>query len=373
MQKDTKFPHDNTIDFCLVEGTSFQDFITSPHRSFKNSKRKINAYLGNKRRTGPKQRESTTLSLPKSLLTKQAIGPAKNAFTFSGELPGIRDLLVAFQKPSGMHGHPLFYEEEQTALNFLRSFGVVNTLDFLSSSAPQESGLLYRLDSKTSGLMLYCNNLKLHRRLRDLVKDQKIQKVYLAVVEGAAGSAGLLRNHLIPSGEKGRMQKVLEGVDLSSTNSCSLYYERIGHDPNTDQSALMISLREGKRHQIRAQLQSAGLPIVGDELYGNGTSDTELKLHAFSYIFPEFVFQHEVDSQDTALGISSFNRGSIKRFGLRGERAFWCPCPKSWHLFADLNGSLEVFGDEVGPLKGSQLAEILAFCDRGNREFGRGL
>jgi 23S rRNA-/tRNA-specific pseudouridylate synthase len=48
-------------------------------------------------------------------------------------------------------------------------------------------------------------------------------------------------------------------------------------------SLVAVSLREGRRHQIRVHLSSAGFPVAGDDLYGEGPEKDgvpRLMLHA---------------------------------------------------------------------------------------------
>jgi 23S rRNA pseudouridine1911/1915/1917 synthase len=65
----------------------------------------------------------------------------------------------------------------------------------------------------------------------------------------------------------------------------------------SDKSLLMIELKTGLRHQIRAQLSYLGFPILGDELYG-GNKAERLYLHAWRYEWSEFVEDNHMDLFD---------------------------------------------------------------------------
>ena len=59
--------------------------------------------------------------------------------------------------------------------------------------------------------------------------------------------------------------------------------------------------KTGRTHQIRVHLSEYGLPILGDDLYGEGTSAAELNrlaprlmLHAAQLIFPHPITGREI-------------------------------------------------------------------------------
>ena len=53
-------------------------------------------------------------------------------------------------------------------------------------------------------------------------------------------------------------------------------------------SLVLVNLKTGLRHQIRAQLSFLGFPILGDELYG-GRKAERVFLHALRYEFSDIV------------------------------------------------------------------------------------
>jgi 23S rRNA pseudouridine1911/1915/1917 synthase len=141
-----------------------------------------------------------------------------------------------------------------------------------------DRGLLNRLDSETSGVLIYFKNSHYHQQARDNFQTMVIKKIYLAKVFGACPLLGRLQDHLIISDQKvsvdtdGEAHSVLAQLEILSSN----------YDAKTNTSELKIGLMTGVRHQIRVQLGSRGFPIIGDQLYGGHSAD-RLYLHALLY------------------------------------------------------------------------------------------
>lgn len=185
--------------------------------------------------------------------------------------------ILAVHKPSHLHIHPLIYNEKNNLLSFLRKKGYSNYLleeTELEDKSPWDGGLLYRIDYETSGLVLLSSNGHLYdqmRRHKDLIKE----KVYLVVVEGRFSlKNGVYEHKLTTSGKKVKAsdQGLLSHIDIEVLMV-------------TDQASLLkVSLKEGRRHQIRVQLALLGYPIWGDTLYGASEKDS-FGLHCFQYEF----------------------------------------------------------------------------------------
>ena len=62
---------------------------------------------------------------------------------------------------------------------------------------------------------------------------------------------------------------------------------RIQFDPETNRSVLLVSIKTGRKHQIRRHLADAGFPIVGDRLYGRDGDAEDLCLIASRLSFDD--------------------------------------------------------------------------------------
>ena len=87
------------------------------------------------------------------------------------------DDLLVINKKSGMVVHPAPGNYEDTLVNAL--IGKYN----LSNNGARP-GIVHRLDKDTSGLMLVAKNDFTHEKLSTMIGDKKVERHYLALVEG---------------------------------------------------------------------------------------------------------------------------------------------------------------------------------------------
>jgi 23S rRNA pseudouridine1911/1915/1917 synthase len=166
---------------------------------------------------------------------------------------------LALNKPPGVVAHPAPGHRQGTLINALlwRAQGWAEG---------QRPGLVSRLDRDTSGVMMVVKTPAVHDRLARALKAPGAEKEYLAVAYGEApfGSSGNGRIELKidrdPADVKRRIASRTSGRD-----SVTLY-RRLAEAAGV--SLLGCRLVTGRTHQIRVHLQAAGMPIVGDPLYG---------------------------------------------------------------------------------------------------------
>lgn len=190
-----------------------------------------------------------------------------------------RDELWLLYKPSRVHSHPLKYNEEDNMLSFLRATGGFEVLRVNTEN--YDRGLLYRLDFETSGLMIATTSQSLYEACRNgdvLVK----RKTYFARVSGELSGPTELSNMLSTSGKKIK--------EDSSGKEAHLKIISVEYSKELDESLLKVEIKEGLRHQIRAQLSLAGYPIIGDSLYG-GEEASYFGLFCYSYEIAGELFQ----------------------------------------------------------------------------------
>src|ERR1700674_5333087 len=95
--------------------------------------------------------------------------------------------LVVADKPAGMPSHPLKPGETGTAANAL--VGRFPELAQVGPS-PREGGLVHRLDTDTSGLLLAARTEAAHALLRAQFIARSVEKGYLALVAGELHAGG---------------------------------------------------------------------------------------------------------------------------------------------------------------------------------------
>lgn len=123
---------------------------------------------------------------------------------------------------------------------------------------------IHRLDKPASGIVLFARSSKALSRLNALLREHKIQKTYLAKVEGILKEKEGALEHFLFHDEY--HAKVAKGFFPGAKKALLSYkvLKTVGKN-----SLLEIELHTGRYHQIRAQLAFIGHPIVGDQKYGS--------------------------------------------------------------------------------------------------------
>ena len=167
-------------------------------------------------------------------------------------------------------------------------FGLIETLRQQRLEQPYLE-LVHRLDRDTSGLVMIAKRASVLRELHDLLRNDGIDKRYLALVAGKwpshlARVQAKLGKSALSSGER------MVRVDASGKPSITDFrvVERLA-------GATLVEAKPitGRTHQIRVHAQHAGHPILGDIKYSDDgqlavAKDAGLRrlfLHAYSLRF----------------------------------------------------------------------------------------
>ena len=122
-----------------------------------------------------------------------------------------------------------------------------------------------RLDRNTSGLVIIAKNMASSAILYEEMKNRRIRRTYLAVVQGRIDAPGT-----IDAGIKRRTVSLIERcVDLENGQRAVTHYAPVSCNQLLDTTALRINLETGRTHQIRVHMAYIHHPVVGDTLYGN--------------------------------------------------------------------------------------------------------
>ena len=167
-------------------------------------------------------------------------------------------------------------------------FGLIETLRQQRLEQPYLE-LVHRLDRDTSGLVMIAKRASVLRELHDLLRNDGIDKRYLALVAGKwpshlARVQAKLGKSALSSGER------MVRVDASGKPSITDFrvVERLA-------GATLVEAKPitGRTHQIRVHAQHSGHPILGDVKYSDDgqlavAKDAGLRrlfLHAYSLRF----------------------------------------------------------------------------------------
>jgi 23S rRNA pseudouridine1911/1915/1917 synthase len=177
--------------------------------------------------------------------------------------------LLVVDKPAGMPSHPLRPGERGTLASAL--LARYPELAAVGYSA-REPGLVHRLDTDTSGLVLVARDVATFDALRAALSNGAIDKRYQALCAGAVHAPAVHEAWLSARGARVTVRPsafataepiVTELLDARVLADCSL---------------VTVRAPRARRHQIRAHLAALGHPIVGDARYG-GPSSSGLSRH----------------------------------------------------------------------------------------------
>ena len=141
---------------------------------------------------------------------------------------------------------------------------------------------LHRLDYETKGMVIFSKNVLAHAYLSYQWEKCSVIKHYIAKCEGRFKTKDAIIDAPIASdrhfNNKYRVAK--NGKDAKTIYKVLEYKDGI--------STVDIEIIGGRRHQIRVHLSYINHPIVGDKIYGNKKtgSDLKLKFYKIEFIHP---------------------------------------------------------------------------------------
>jgi len=211
--------------------------------------------------------------------------PVPPMFVLTEERVLFRDeYLLAIDKPSGFQSQPTLNQYKGCVYEAVERYlaGSMKPGD-ISIGMPQ------RLDRDVSGVMLFSIGKAAHKPLTDMFRGGKIRKTYLALCESSSvypeGVIDAPIRHVLGENRYetgcGGASAVTGFRIIESSGGCALVEFR----PVT-----------GRTHQIRVHAAHAGMPIIGDRVYGIPGEAARVMLHAV-----ELALAHPVDGREMAI------------------------------------------------------------------------
>lgn len=154
---------------------------------------------------------------------------------------------IAVDKPVGMPTQPTRDRVQRSLEELLR-------LRF------REIWLVHRLDTPTSGVVLFARSAESAAKLSAMFAAGEIGKTYLAILEGDLAD-----------------ERVVETL-IQGKNARTTFRPRRNDNGTT---AAEVIIETGRTHQIRIHAASINHPVVGDKRYGSGVPAKRLMLHAW--------------------------------------------------------------------------------------------
>jgi 23S rRNA pseudouridine1911/1915/1917 synthase len=187
--------------------------------------------------------------------------------------------LLILNKPSGLPSVPHSTDETETAVGV--ALAHCPALASIGRS-PLEPGLLHRLDTETSGVLVFAKTQSEFDRLLAQWKTPQTSKIYRAVIERFSPIPEVFPHlidlplgHDLKSSKKMRVATQdqlyrVRGKPLTARTNL-LRAQKIPNSsfPHTPHELfdLTVQIYTGVMHQIRVHLSANGWPILGDPVY----------------------------------------------------------------------------------------------------------
>jgi len=165
----------------------------------------------------------------------------------------------------------IYSDEDIVVVN--KSSGTLSIPDRYDASIESLSVLLknrfnsvftvHRLDKETSGAIVFALNADSHRHLNTQFQDNKVEKIYHAVVAGIMDKDGIdVDIPLMPHPAK-------PGVMLPSARGKESLTKIKVIERYRHATLLECNLVTGRQHQLRVHCATIGYPLLVDRIYGN--------------------------------------------------------------------------------------------------------
>jgi 23S rRNA pseudouridine1911/1915/1917 synthase len=166
--------------------------------------------------------------------------------------------LLVVAKPAGLVVHPGAGHHSGTLVNALlgREGAQLST-----AGGAGRPGIVHRLDKDTSGLLLVAKDDRTHRALARELAAHRIQRRYLALVQGHLAAGGTVDAPLARHPRNRKRMAVVPGGRRAVT-----HWRVLDSQPAAD--LVEATLETGRTHQIRVHLAHLRHPVVGDRAYG---------------------------------------------------------------------------------------------------------
>ena len=205
--------------------------------------------------------------------------------------------VIVLNKPAGLVVHPGAGHNKNTLVNAL----IYHWPEIAQVGEPKRPGIVHRLDKETSGVMIVARRQAAYEWLVRQFKSRKVQKSYLALLDGTPPTpTGRIETRI------GRDEKIRQRMAVTygekGRKAVTEYFTRKNFANHTLVEADLLT---GRTHQIRVHMAFIGCPVVGDRVYGRRKPSLDL----------ERFFLH-------ASGLS------IRLLGEKEERRFEAPLPQ---------------------------------------------
>jgi len=179
---------------------------------------------------------------------------------------------VVVDKSAGVPSHPLKQGELGTLAGALVArYPEMREVGY----SKREPGILHRLDTDTSGVMLAARDQETFNRLRKQLQAGEIEKRYLARCQGIVPAPIVIETPIASDPhDRRKVRACTDPREIKRLRAQPARTEVLTSIPAPHGSLVEVRANNARRHQIRAHLASIGHPLLGDPLYGGPSLET---------------------------------------------------------------------------------------------------
>ena len=185
------------------------------------------------------------------------------------------DELIVVNKPAGMVVHPAAGHAGGTLVNAVLG----HEPEMEGIGGEERPGLVHRLDKDTSGLIVLAKNERAHRWLQDQFRERKVEKTYLALVDGHPPTpSGRVEASIGRDPSHRKKMAIMPAANPNPENAGAGKTGARGREAVSEYRTLETFAKHtllefhpltGRTHQIRLHCAFLKCPIVADPIYGH--------------------------------------------------------------------------------------------------------
>ena len=220
-------------------------------------------------------------------------------------------LLVS--KPAGIPSAPLFEGDDSVLTQAVEMYPQIASVH---GKKQVEHGLVHRIDTETSGLVLIATSQQSYDSLIQSQKEGKFQKWYRAEIEripdcasrlggfpplpeeirsyssSCDGDTFMIQSAFRAFAQKGREVRPVTndaGRAAQKKGGSVLYSTEICLE---DRNTAICRIKAGFRHQVRCHLAWCGFPVKGDRIYNPNEKESDVKSGIMKFFACKISFPH---------------------------------------------------------------------------------
>lgn len=180
--------------------------------------------------------------------------------------------IIVVNKPKGMVVHPAPGNPDGTLVNAL----LYHCRDSLSGiGGVVRPGIVHRIDKDTGGLLVVAKNDAAHQFLADEIKEHKVSRIYYAIAQGNFREDSGTVDAPIGRHPVDRKKMAVIRSDTARSRHAVTHWQVV--ERFSGFTLVRCELETGRTHQIRVHMSSIGHPLLGDAVYGGGSTAFEKK------------------------------------------------------------------------------------------------